>query len=119
MLVGLARWRRPIRGFGGDDEITAGDGDDIVLAGDGDDVVDAGDGDNVVLGDLGLVVVGSLMATSDPGFGGDDEIITGDGDDIVLAGDGDDDVDCRRRRQHRARRPRRRPIVLSAERSWR
>ena len=79
-------------GFGGDDEITAGDGNDIVLAGDGDDDVDAGDGNNVVLGDLGVVLVGIVMATTDPGFGGDDEIITGDGDDIVLAGDGNDIV---------------------------
>jgi hypothetical protein len=42
--------------------------------GDGDDLVDVGDGDNIVLGDLGVVVVGSLMATTDPGFGGDDVI---------------------------------------------
>ncbi len=79
-------------GFGGDDEIAAGDGNDIVLAGDGDDDVDAGDGNNVVLGDLGFVLIGFVMATTDPGFGGDDQIITGDGDDIVLAGDGDDIV---------------------------
>ena len=45
--------------------------------------------DNVVLGDLGVVALRVLMATTDPGFGGDDEIITGDGDDIVLAGDGE------------------------------
>lgn len=69
-----------LRGFGGDDVLTAGAGDDTIEGGDGNDVINAGSGLNRVGGGAGndRITAGA----------GDDEIDGGAGDDVIHAGAG-------------------------------
>jgi hypothetical protein len=93
MLLVIGAIETTDAGFGGDDGSSRVTVTTSCWPATGTTSSDVGDGDNVVLGDLGFVIAGLLMETSDPGFGGDDEITAGEGS-----------TSCWRRR----RRPRRR-----------
>ena len=60
-------------GFGGKDNIDAGDGNDVVFGGKGADIIDGNVGNDILWGQQG-----------------NDELIGGDGDDILRGGSGDD-----------------------------
>ena len=62
-----------ILGYGGNDNISAGDGDDTVFGGTGNDTIGGGDGDDTIYGDEG-----------------DDRLFGGEGADSIFGGEGND-----------------------------
>jgi Ca2+-binding RTX toxin-like protein len=103
LTVGTMRSVAPTNGAR--DEIMGGSGADIVIGGGGGDFIATGQGSAVVLGDEGMVTLGTGAAslgnlplalvrveTTDAALGGADTIVTGLGEDLVLGGVGGDSI---------------------------
>ncbi len=99
--VVITRLETTYPAIGGVDRITTGTGVDLIAGGTAGDVVDSGAGDDWVFGDnggfdlieIGNVLRGLAVTSTDNTIGGDDVIHAEDGDDVVIAGTGNDDAD--------------------------